>query len=155
MEDFLRNVEKTTDGCWLWKGPTCGSGRYGRVLGKSPFDMAHRFSYQLFNGIDPGKNLVCHHCDNGLCVNPGHLFLGSVRDNTLDMVKKGRARGLFTKDQKQAGECNANAKLCRTQVEEIRKFQADNNYSYGQLAKRFGLRSRGHAHAIVIGKIWK
>lgn len=42
------------------------------------------------NGPVPRGSFICHSCDNTRCVNPAHLFLGTARDNTADMIAKGR-----------------------------------------------------------------
>lgn len=84
---FWTRVDKrTSDECWEWTGAkmTAGYGELsflGRKLG------AHRFSFLLHNGdLLPGK-VVCHLCNNRACVNPGHLYQGSYRDNWEDCVR--------------------------------------------------------------------
>jgi hypothetical protein len=37
--------------------------------------------------------VICHRCDNPVCVNPDHLFDGSQLENLLDCVRKGRHKG--------------------------------------------------------------
>ena len=92
-EKFWAKVDKSGD-CWIWKGDTQGPGRYGRVtryLGTKRFrEYAHRISYRLHYGSIKKGMLVCHKCDNPPCVNPDHLFLGTHRDNMLDMFGKKR-----------------------------------------------------------------
>jgi hypothetical protein len=51
---------------------------------------AHRAMYEFFVGPVVARLQVCHRCDNPLCVNPDHLFIGTASDNMLDMVRKGR-----------------------------------------------------------------
>lgn len=51
---------------------------------------AHRAVYMALNGDIPEGKIVCHSCDNRDCINPEHLFLGTKKDNTQDMMNKGR-----------------------------------------------------------------
>lgn len=138
-------------GCWIWAGPTCSGGRYGRLPGVNPMKMAHRAFYEEAKGKIPKGKFVCHTCDNGLCVNPGHLFLGSHSDNMKDAAKKKRLPHLL----RQSGENNSNAKYTRELANEIRCYYDTNRPSFSELARVFGLKSKGHAHAIVTRRIWR
>ena len=81
-----------TESCWLWTG-SCNPNGYGQISrerrGMNPV-LAHRLSWRIHFGEDPGGNCVLHHCDNPKCVRPDHLFLGDMADNTHDMMKKKR-----------------------------------------------------------------
>jgi hypothetical protein len=86
---FWAKVQKT-DGCWLWTA--CVVRRYGQFGVSSGVRMrAHRYSWELVHGAVPDGLWVLHRCDNPLCVNPEHLFLGDVGVNSRDMVAKGRS----------------------------------------------------------------
>lgn len=115
-ERFWEKVDKSGD-CWPWTGShdPRGYGHFQPVDGKSV--GAHRFAYILTFGPIPPGLFVCHHCDNPICVNPVHLFLGSPKDNTQDSLRKGRLSphtpGTFR------GAASAKAKLTEAQVLEI------------------------------------
>lgn len=90
-ERFWKYVVKSDD-CWLWTGGT-RVGRYGGIsLGRRGEGIisTHRFSYQLHKGKIPKGKIIMHKCDNPLCVKPDHLFMGTQKDNVLDMIAKGR-----------------------------------------------------------------
>lgn len=92
-ERFWRRVMKPeSDGCWTWTGSTAGYG-YGRVFVDGRQQSAHRVAWELTNGPIPEGLIVCHKCDNPPCVRPLHLFLGTHKDNSQDMVRKQRGPG--------------------------------------------------------------
>ena len=101
MKRFWDKVNKT-DNCWLWTAAIDSHG-YGKIIIGSRSDksrkyrIASRVSWELINGPIPFKKLVLHKCDNPLCVNPDHLFLGTSGDNNRDRHRKGRTRGCCAK----------------------------------------------------------
>jgi hypothetical protein len=108
----------------------------------------HRLSWILANGAIPDGMSVLHRCDNPPCVNPEHLFLGTQRDNNLDMRAKGR-EGRF--DRK--GEANGHAKLTLSQAREIRARYASGGISQEALGRNYGI-PQAHVSRIVLNRAW-
>lgn len=117
--------------CWSWTGGKIRDG-YGEYRIKKKAYGTHRLSWMLHYGIIPDGLLVCHSCDNPACVNPAHLWLGTVGDNARDRQAKGRG-------SLRSGEENPSAKLTDEQVAEIRQLYATGEYSQRALALRFGV----------------
>jgi hypothetical protein len=77
--------------------------------------------------------MVLHKCDNRPCCNPAHLYLGDVKQNTRDMMERGRHRTGPVK-----GEQNGNAKLTEYAVREIKRQIAAGDKNQA-IADRFGI----------------
>jgi hypothetical protein len=110
---FWNNVAKGgPDECWPWIGTVSDKG-YGKHFSGGGEHRAHRVAFALGkNTALPGVVMVCHRCDNRVCANPNHLFIGLADDNNKDARAKGRAvtpRGLS----------NGNGKLSDAQVWEV------------------------------------
>jgi hypothetical protein len=77
--------------CWEWQGYVRPNG-YGEFSMNDKNQRAHRFAWSDFTGqaLAPGQS-ICHHCDNPLCCNPCHLYVGDNRTNTRDRYERGRS----------------------------------------------------------------
>ena len=90
---FWSKVDKKNN-CWEWTAALFAKTGYGQfaLTSKKP-ETAHRMSWMLTHGEIPNGLFVLHHCDNRLCCNPSHLFIGTHKDNMVDMSQKGRHVG--------------------------------------------------------------
>jgi len=125
---------KKTDYCWLWTGHKSTSG-YGRLSRNGQLEHAHRVAWELFRGPIPQGMYVLHKCDNRICVNPEHLFIGTPGDNMQDMWNKGR----HPKPQGWRGEAHPKAKLSNADIHFIRSFVPRQRGDWKSLAQRLGV----------------
>jgi len=96
-ERFWAKVEKAgPDDCWIWSGRKTGTMGYAGFKYKNT-QVGHRASWMMTNGDIPEGMLCLHKCDTTICVNPNHLFLGTHKDNMVDMANKNRVGGKVKK----------------------------------------------------------
>jgi len=149
---FWTKVEQCApDACWPWKGK-CKRNGYGQITADPEGNMprgrklyAHRVAYELAFGPIPLGLHVLHRCDNPRCVNPGHLFLGTHRDNMADMIAKRRHAH---------GERQPTRKLNRNQVRAIRWLASHDPGRQIELAREFDVSGSTITH-ILMKKTWK
>lgn len=140
---FWFNVDRKSDsGCWNWVGTVSGNG-YGHMRINSKMYQANRISYCIHYKKDPGELLVCHECNNSLCVNPNHLFLGTVSEN--------RQHAFDTGLISHQGTLNPQAKFRDSHIREIRELQ--HTMPQKEIAKLFNV-SQQTIRRILMGKTW-
>lgn len=142
--------------CWNWIAGKEKDG-YGRLnIRVNPIEqqgrrqlkvIASRLSYFINFGIDPVGFAVLHKCDNPSCVNPNHLFLGTNKDNTSDMIEKGRSH-----DRK--GSKNGMNKLNDDQIKNILKEYSTGQFTQKEIGKKYGVVQQT-IERIVNKKLWK
>lgn len=127
-------------GCWNWLGstnphPTHTYGTFWlKKLGRSV--KAHRLLFQFKYGIIPKGLNACHTCDNTLCVNPDHIFLGTQVDNCRDMREKGRS----TKGKPRPynkGTLNGNCRFTPETINEVRRLKSE-EFNFREVSERTG-----------------
>lgn len=147
----LIEYEEDINGCWICVShkPKRKDGYYQITTGSRKDNsrkntLLHRYIYEMFNDIIDDSLVVRHKCDNGFCINPNHLELGTHQDNMNDMKTRGRS----TK-----GERNASSKLTEEQVKEIRRLYSDREYNQKELSSLFDVSQR-HISNIVRNISW-
>ncbi len=145
LQRFWSKVNKGGDDeCWEWQGAIQSRG-YGTIGFHGKTKLAHRISYELHFGKIPAGKCVLHRCDVRSCLNPKHIFLGTIKDNNVDMVRKGRQA---------RNEKNGSAKLNWEKVQMMRELYKQGKTTYKILAEKFEI-SEVNARAVIKEKYWK
>lgn len=148
LDDRLRRIgwTATEAGCWEWRGARNPAG-YGILAaglrstsGNCRPLHASRAAYLAWNGPIPEGLFVLHKCDNPPCINPDHLFIGDARDNSRDMVEKGRSN---------YGTRNPVHRFSNADVSRVRQMR-ESGATYQQIGDALGM-SRHHASLICRG----
>lgn len=136
---LMRVIKGAPSECWPWTGSRMKENWHGQWRNATgAIEPTHRAAYRLFVGPLPSGMHVLHKCDNPICVNPGHLFLGTQADNAKDMWQKRRGRPGVSR-----GEDHGCAKLTAESVLQIR----DSTESDVALAEKYKV-SRTTIHEI-------
>lgn len=136
---------KEATGCMEWQGwrHPKGPGQIGRGTRAEGLAYTHVVAWELANGRRvPEGMVVCHRCDNPPCCNPDHLFIGTRKDNTQDMLRK--KRHVF-------GE-RAAKKLRESDVIDIKAMKLA-GHTQQEIADKYGV-ARSLVGLIVNGKRW-
>ena len=135
-------IPEPMSGCYLWVGSLTSQG-YGGIVRKGKLLQAHRVVYEFECGPIPEGAMICHHCDNRICVNPDHLYVGDAQSNNDDMNRRGR-------NKSPKGSEHHNARLTAAQATEI--FYATG--SLQSIADRYGIHEMS-VYRIKHGCRWK
>jgi len=153
-----KSIPEPNTGCWLWLGKLNTRG-YGR-LGVLPFpgyadrppQRAHRVSWEASNErAIPAGLWILHRCDQRSCVNPNHLYLGTLTENSEDATKRDRWHRW---NGTRAGARNPRARLTSEQVASIRELCRAPNFNGSQTARQYGV-SASVIYSIKNGRSWR
>lgn len=147
IDRLSEKLLEAPNGCWEFIGAI--SDGYGSIRYNGRVHKAHRVSWELEKGPIPSELCVLHSCDNTVCCNPAHLFLGTKKDNSDDMIAKGRD---YHDPEWVRGELNGHAKLIEEDVLQIR-IMLENGYTQQSIADIFNV-SREAITRINTRKNW-
>lgn len=154
---FLPAVAVVDDdvSCWEWTRRR-DRNNYGIIVLLEHDRGAHRLSYELAIGpITSERPYILHKCDNPPCVRPSHLWAGTPKENSQDMIRKGRGKNFSTPRLAVRGETHHNATLTEVQVKSIRADFAEGVLTKAEILKKYNVKNYDILGAILRGKTWK
>jgi len=142
MDKVKYNVSES--GCWEAYGRHISKRGYPMIFHDGKTQTVARYSYIFHFGEIAKGSIVMHKCDNPKCCNPEHLILGTYKDNSEDMCRKGRQN---------KNEKNGSAKLTEIDVKLIRIYYQLGKYTQYELSKMFKIRQTSISN-IINNKTW-
>lgn len=136
------SMPEPMSGCTLWIGSVNGGG-YGHIYYGGKNRLAHRISWELNNGPVPGGLWVLHKCDNRVCINHQHLYVGTRNDNSNDAVLRDR---YYLKK----GSRHPFAKLTDRDIENIKSTWFNTYTSASNIARKYSI-SKHSVYAVING----
>jgi len=155
-DDFLddTNFDSTKQNCWLWIGNIQDESKghsHPSIHFMKKKVLVHRLMYHNFIDKVPKYerksgslqvNHKCGHKQNGKCVNPWHMYLGTPKDNMQDALREG------TKYRAPCGDQNRLSKLSNNQVQEIINMKGKTTMSQKEIASMYNI------HQSQISRWW-
>ena len=142
---FDKWIPEPNTGCWIWFASQTSAG-YGNGTQDFKNFYAHRESFEDANGAGSADGWVIRHrCDTPWCINPDHLLSGTKKDNSADMVERGRKVTV-------RGENSGRATISQDLALEIRGMSS--RHTATEIANRLGV-DRSVVYNILNGISWR
>jgi hypothetical protein len=111
------------EACWPWTASRRGN-EYGSFWINGQTYKTNRVVWMLEQGETPTDKMVLHSCNNPLCCNPKHLYLGNNSNNV--------------RDAQRAGTFRCTSDLTADEKAKIKALYASGRWSQTDLAEMFG-----------------
>lgn len=142
IDGLMKEAVKENQDCLAIRGKFTKGLGYTKSWYNRFQEYNHRLSFLYHNGDIPKGMQVLHTCDNPACINPAHLFLGTITDNMRDKVNKGRQL---------KGAAHGNSVLTE---EKVKRIKQNPQISGTALAKEFGVNANT-IYAVRKGRSWE
>lgn len=137
LDRIMGNAAIEPGGCLISRYRSLNTNGYPQMRLSGRTRKASRIVFEAATRTDPSGLWVLHRCDNRRCVNPSHLFLGTAKDNALDMIEKGR-----------------DTKLSKLTVAQVASIRSERNLPQAELAHKYGV-SQSTVSRVTRGRTWR
>ncbi|MFD1385684.1 HNH endonuclease [Oceanobacillus oncorhynchi subsp. oncorhynchi] len=131
------------NGCFICTSHARDWDGYPLLKRSGKMQRISRYIYEECYGFIDENQVVRHKCDNASCINPEHLVAGTHKENSMDMVLRGRSA---------RGEKKGVSKLKEDDIRQIRNLSK--TMSKRQIAMKYDIHVRT-VYKIVDREVWK